>query len=118
MRIARRPVMTVFPGEVVGVLAHVESAHEHGIGRLQALDERCIPFCARSVVVYLRSGAGRPAGDIDQILYGKRNARQGTESFAVRASPVDSLRAGKSPLAQYIGESVHRRVQLRDVLET
>ena len=40
MRIARRAVMHVLAGEVVGVFAHVERADQHGAGRFQPLDQR------------------------------------------------------------------------------
>ena len=40
VRIARRAVMHVLAGEVVGVFAHVERADQHRAGRLQPLDQR------------------------------------------------------------------------------
>ena len=40
MRIARRAVMDVLAGEVVGVFAHVERADQHGAGGFEPLDQR------------------------------------------------------------------------------
>ena len=40
MRIARRAVVHVLAGEVVGVFAHVERADQHRAGRFQPLDQR------------------------------------------------------------------------------
>jgi hypothetical protein len=40
--IARRAVMHVLAGEIIGVFAHVERADQHGAGRLHALDQRGI----------------------------------------------------------------------------
>ena len=40
VRIARRAVVHVLAGEVVGVFAHVERADQHRAGRLQPLDQR------------------------------------------------------------------------------
>ena len=40
VRIARRAVMHVLAGEVVGVFAHVERADQHRAGGFQARDQR------------------------------------------------------------------------------
>ena len=40
VRIAGRAVVRVLAGEVVGVLAHVERADQHGAGGLQPRDQR------------------------------------------------------------------------------
>ena len=42
VRIARRPVVHVLAGEVVGVFAHVERADQDGAGRFEPLDQRRI----------------------------------------------------------------------------
>jgi hypothetical protein len=43
----------VLARKVVGILAHVERADQHGAGRLQALDQRGIARCRREIAVDL-----------------------------------------------------------------
>ena len=45
VRIARRAVVQVFAGEIVGVFAHVERADEDGAGGFEALDQRGVAAC-------------------------------------------------------------------------
>ena len=40
VRVARRSVMGVLAGEIIGVFAHVERAEQHGAGRLHPRDQR------------------------------------------------------------------------------
>jgi hypothetical protein len=59
MRIARRAVVDVLAGEVVGVFAHVERTDEDGAGRLQPLDQRGIARRRRQIAVDFRAGQRR-----------------------------------------------------------
>ena len=63
VRIARRAVVHVLAGEVVGVLAHVERADQHGAGRLQPRDQRRVARrpAARSRLILEPARVGRPA---------------------------------------------------------
>ena len=56
VRVARGAVVHVLAGEVVGVLAHVERADEHGAGGLQARDQRGVGRGRRPVAVDLGAG--------------------------------------------------------------
>ena len=63
VRIARGAVVHVLAGEVVGVLAHVERADQHGAGRLQPRDQRRVGRrpAARSRLILEPASVGRPA---------------------------------------------------------
>ena len=56
-------VVDVLAGEVVGVLAHVERADQHGAGRLQPRDQRRVAVrqAARSRLIFEPASVGRPA---------------------------------------------------------
>jgi hypothetical protein len=53
MGIARRTIMRILAGEVVGIFAHVERADHHGACGLQALDQRGIARRWRTITVDL-----------------------------------------------------------------
>ena len=60
--------MGVLAGEVVGVLAHVEAAHQDRAGRLELAHQRAVAGSLRPVEVDLRAGARRQALDVEQVL--------------------------------------------------
>ncbi len=93
VRIARRAVVHVFAGEVVGVFAHVERADEDRAGRFQPLDQRRVARGRRHVAVDLRAGQRRQAGDVEQILDRERHAGQRAERARRARAWRRSLRA-------------------------
>ena len=71
VRVARRAVVHVLAGEVVGVLAHVERAHQHGAGCLQPLDQGRIGRGRFTLAVDLGARESWQPGDVEQVLHGR-----------------------------------------------
>jgi hypothetical protein len=72
----------VLAGEVVGVLAHVQAAHQDRARRLELAHQRAVAPSVRPVDVDLGAGAGRQAGDVEQVLDRERHAHQRPEMAA------------------------------------
>ena len=70
------PLCTFSPGEVIGVFAHVERAHENGVRRFQALDQSGVARGRRMLAIDLRAGQRRQAGNVEQVLDRERNTRK------------------------------------------
>jgi hypothetical protein len=112
--VAGRPVMPVHAGEVVGVLAHVERADQHGVGCFEATDHDGVARGRRIVAVDLRAGARRQPGDVDQVLDRERHAGERPERRAARALGVDPIGGRAGALGQHIGERIDPRVERGD----
>jgi hypothetical protein len=94
--------MGVLAGEVVGVFAHVEAAHEDRTGGFELAHQRAVALGFRAVDVDLGAGACRQPLYVEQIFYREGNARERTAMGA----GVDLRRALAGPLGQDVGEGV------------
>ena len=83
MRIARRPVMHVLAGEIIGVFAHVERADQHRAGGFQPLDQGGIARRRLQVAIDLRSGAGWQ-GPAHRTDFSPRTARRPAGRLSAR----------------------------------
>src|SRR5262252_4725185 len=90
--------MSVFAGEIVGVLAHVERADENGAGPLQSLDQRGVARRFGVVAVDPRASDGRDAFDIEQVLDRERHAGKRADIASLAAGSVDCRGPGKGAL--------------------
>ncbi len=93
--IARRTVVRVLAGEVVGVFAHVQRADQDGARRLELLDQRRIRRRRLALAIDLGAGAGRQAGDVKQVLDRERRAGERPERLAAGAGGVDRVGLGE-----------------------
>ncbi len=91
--------MDVLAGEVVGVFAHIERAHQDGAGGFEPFDERRIAHRRRAGAVDLGARERRQSLDVEQVLDREGNARQRPERPVVGALLVDGLRTGAGALA-------------------
>ena len=107
VRIARRAVMHILAGEIVGVFAHVERADQHGALRLHALDQRGVARRRREIAVDLRSGAGGKTFYVEQVLDRERHAGERPDLLAGGDRGID--RAGFCTRA--VGGDVGERIQ-------
>ena len=114
MRIARRAVMHILAGEVVGVFAHVERADQHGAGRLHALDQGGVARRRLEVAVDLRSGAGRKPLHVEQVLHRERHAGERAGIFPGRDRGIDRARFGARALRGDVGEGIQDRIMFGD----
>ena len=89
VRIARRAVVDVLAGEVVGVFAHVERADQHGAGGFEPRDQGRVPRGGRMAAVDLRAGERRQAVDIEQVLDRERHARERPKRLAFAARLIE-----------------------------
>ena len=112
MRIARRAVVNILAGEVVGVFAHIERAEEDGAGGFEPLDQRRVAMRRRIVAIDFRAGDGGNARDIDEVLDRERHARKRAYRFAPRARGVDRLRPQQRALLGDRSERIQQRVAL------
>ncbi len=96
--------MRILAGEIVGVLAHVETADQDGAGLFQAPHKRAVTRGRRIVVVDLRAGARREAGYIEQVLDREGHARQRPLGLA----GIDR----RGALARTVGHNVGKGVDL------
>ena len=103
-------VMHVLAGEVVGVFAHVERADQHGAGRFQPLDQRCVARRRRIGAVDLGAGDGCNAGDVEQVL--DREGHAGERALVGRG--VNRLRLGARALRRHGGEGVELGIERFD----
>ena len=106
--------MDVLAGEVVGVFAHVECADEHRAGRFEPRDERRIALRRRQLAVDLRAGAGRQAGDVEQVLHRERHAGKRPERSAPGVFRIEHRRALARPRRGDVGEGIEQRIVLLD----
>ena len=106
--------MSVFAGEIVGVLAHVERADENGAGPLQSLNQRGV--ARRFGVVAVDPGAsdGRDAFDIEQVLDRERHAGKRAEIASLAAGSVDCRGPGKGALDGNRCKGVELRIEPLD----
>ena len=114
VRIARRAVVDVLAGEVVGVFAHVERADQNGAGRFEPLDQRARRAVAGgSVAVDLRAGAAS-AGRRHRTGSSPRTARRpaARASRRGRAWRRRASARSKRALLGDGGEGVEHRVAL------
>ncbi len=105
VRIARRPVVRVLPGEVIGVFAHVERADEHRAGGFEPRDQRRVGLGRRQVAIDLGAGARRQALDVEQVLDRERRAGERPQLLArapARASIAAAFASARS--ADHVGE--------------
>ena len=117
VRIARRAVVDVLAGEIVGVFAHVERADQDGAGRLQPLDQRRIARRRRQIAIDLGAGQCRQAGNVEQILDRERHAGQRRKLFALRPCLIEHSCASKrAPLGDR-REGIEQRVALADACQ-
>ena len=86
VRIARRAVVGVLAGEIIGVFAHVQRADQNGAGRFEALDQRRITDRRFGVAIDLRPGDASP-GRQRRTNFSPRTARRREERPARRARP-------------------------------
>ena len=96
VRIARRAVVNVLAGEVVGVFAHVERADENRAGGLEPFDQSGVACRRRQVAVDLGAGQRRQPCDVEQIFDRERHAGERPERLAARPRIVDRLRRAKA----------------------
>ena len=90
VRIARGAVVDVLAGEVIGVFAHVERAHQDGAGLFHAPDQRAVARRRCAFAVDARAGAGGQSGDVEQVLdregyAGERADRNAASDLSVEA---------------------------------
>ena len=106
MRIARRSVVHILACEVVGVLAHVERADQHGTGRFHALDQGGVAEGRLEVAIDPGSGAGRKALHIDQVFDRERYAGKRPGIFPGRDGGIDGARVGTRAIRGHVGERI------------
>ena len=109
VRIARRPVMRVLAGEVIGVFAHVQRPHQDRAGGFQPRDQRSIRHRRPMVAVDLRSRQGRQSCHVDQVLHRERHPRQRPNRLARRSH--------ESTFGKHGREGVQHRVQPPDAVQ-
>ena len=114
MRIARRAVVGVLAGEVIGVFAHVERADEDSAGRFEALDQCCITGCWFRIAIDLRSGERCQPGDVEQIFHRERHTGERENRLAARERLIDGLGTNKRALLGDCGERIEQRVARPD----
>ena len=96
--------MHILAGEVVGVFAHVERADQHRAGRLHALDQGGVARRRRKFAIDLRSGAGRQALHIEQVLHRERHAGERARIFAGSDRGVDAAGFRPRTIGRHVGE--------------
>ena len=118
VRIARRAVVRVLAGEVIGVFAHVERAEEDGAGALRAARRASRPSrrAARSRLIFEPARVGRPS------MSNRFLTANGTPASGPRLSPraraasiASALR--ERPRRGHVGEGAERAVSRLDPLE-
>ena len=114
MRIARRTVMHILAGEVVGVFAHIERADQHRAGRLHALDQGGVARRRLEVAIDLRSGAGRQPLHVEQVLHRERHAGERAGIFPGRDRGIDCARPGARAIGGHVGEGIQDGIVLGD----
>ena len=117
MRIAGRAVVDVFAGEIIGVFAHVESAHEHRAGRFEPLisGESC-PAGLRSRLIFDPATVGRPATSNRFLTANGTPASGPSRSPFLRAASIAAARCQRALLGDG-GEGVERAVLCGDARE-
>ena len=110
MRIARRTVVNILAGEIIGVFAHVQRADQDGAGAFQPLDQRCVAGRWSRVAVDLRARKRRHAGDVEQIFHRERHAGQRRRRFAPGAGVVKRPGTRQRALLGDGGEGIEQRI--------
>ena len=105
--------MHVLAGEIVGVFAHVERADQHRAGGFEPRDQRRVVRGRRRAAVDLGAGAGRQAGDVEQVL--DREGHAGERQVLAVRGPIDGARRGAGALGGDVGEGVERGVARGDL---
>ena len=93
------PVMDVLAGEVVGVFAHIERAHQDGAGGFEPLDQRRIAHRRRRVRLILEPASVGSPSMSNRFLTAKGTPASGPSGLSRARSCVDGLRAGAGALA-------------------
>ena len=115
VRIARRPVMRVLAGEIVGVFAHVERADENRAGRLQALRPASRRRCAggRSRLIFEPARVGSPFTS-NRFFTANGAPASGPSGSPFARARVERVGAGKRALRRHVGEGAELRIALGD----
>jgi len=79
----------VLAGEIVGIFAHVERAHEHGAVRFEPRDQRRIARRRRALAIDLGAGERGQSRDVEQVFDRERHAGKRTERAAREPRGVD-----------------------------
>ena len=114
MRIARRAVMHVLAGEVVGVFAHVERADQHRAGGFHALDQRGVARRRRKVAVDLRARARRQALARRTGSSPRTARRRAGRPFAGGDRGIDRAGLGARAIGGDVGEGIQDGIVLGD----
>ena len=114
VRVARRTVVDVLAGEIVGVLAHVERADQHRTGGFQSFDQNGVARRRRVAAVDLGARARRETGDIEQVLDSDRNSGERAEGSTLRMRVVDCARPFAGAIGEDGGEGIEDGIALRD----
>src|SRR5215510_12250728 len=98
--------MGVFGREAVRVLVHVERADEYRTGETERSYDAGVLVCGRALAVDLRAGKRHDAGDVEEILYRKRDAGQGPGIAARRNLSVNARRVRERLIRKHRGKAV------------
>jgi hypothetical protein len=93
----------VLGGEAVGVLVHVERAHQHRTGGLQPAHQEGVLLRPRQGAIDLRAGQGDLALDVEQVLDRIRQPGQRRQQVAAREADASIARG---PLVAAAGKGV------------
>ena len=102
--------MHVLTGEVVGVFAHVERAHEHGAGGFEPRDQRRVARGRRAVAINLGAGERRQPRNVEQVLDRERHAGEWPELPAVEPRVVNCPRLRQGAVLEHGGEGIEHRI--------
>ena len=117
VRVARRAVVGVLSGEVVGVFAHVERADENRAGRFEPRDKVASASAGGRSRLIFEPAQRRQALHVEQVLDGERRAGERAEALAAGARGVDLGGLLERPLGGDVGERAERRVARLDASE-
>jgi hypothetical protein len=117
MRIARGTIVHVLAGEVIGVFAHIERADEDRAGGFETAHQHRIARRRRQIAVDFRAGAGRQAGNVDEVLHRERYAGKRPERLATRAARIERLGALASAFRGDVSEGIDLGIDNSDPRE-
>jgi hypothetical protein len=112
--VARGPVVHVLAGEVVGVLAHVERADQHGAGRFEPRDQGLVGLGRRALAVDLGAGQRWETRHVEQVLDGERHAGERPRRLPSRYGVIHRPGLGQRALLGDRGERVEDRIARGD----
>ena len=115
VRVAADAVVRVLAGEVVGVLAHVERAEQHGAGGVHPPHQRGVArrAGARSRLIFEPARVGRPATS-KRFFTAKGTPASGPGGRPAARAGVDGRGLGQRPLGGDVGIGVEPVVQRAD----